>query len=155
MLAQVGGHAAMKFARRLEPLGLTPPDVGLLRLIAREPGRSQRSLATALDVVPSRVVSLIDGLAERDLVERRVNPSDRRNTALHLTEKAEDALAKMRTIGGEHEDDLLDALDDGERAQLNGLLDKIVRQQGLQPGVHPGFQFMGGRKPRRSQGGKN
>jgi DNA-binding MarR family transcriptional regulator len=140
LLAQIGAHAAGRFAERL---GLGPADVGLLRLIAGEPGRSQQSLATALGVVPSRVVALVDGLERKGLVERRRSTADRRNYELHLTGEAMQVMARMREVGSAHEQDMLSGLDAAERAQLAVLLGKVAAQQGLTPGVHPGYRLGG------------
>jgi DNA-binding MarR family transcriptional regulator len=143
LLAQIGAHAAGRFAERVAVLGLGPADVGLLRLIAGEPGRSQQSLATALGVVPSRVVALVDGLERKGLVERRRSTADRRNYELHLTGEAMQVMSRMREVGSAHEQDMLSGLDAAERAQLAVLLGKVAAQQGLTPGVHPGYRLGG------------
>jgi DNA-binding MarR family transcriptional regulator len=140
LLAQIGAHAAQRFAERIADLGLTPPDVGLLRLIATNPGLSQRALATELGVVPSRVVTLIDSLDSKGLVERRRSPTDRRNHELHLTPAAQQQLAQMWQLAKAHETDLLASLDSDEYQQLATLLERIAEQQHLAPGVHPGYQ---------------
>ncbi|MGV9329368.1 MarR family winged helix-turn-helix transcriptional regulator [Streptosporangium sandarakinum] len=134
LLAQVGAHAAARFAERISELEVVPADVGLLRMIATRPGRSQQSLAEELGVVPSRVVALIDNLERKGLVERRRNPQDRRNYALHLTEQGIHVMTQMRRLGKAHEDDICAALDDARRAQLTELLEAIAAQQGLTPG---------------------
>lgn len=140
LLAQLGAHAASRFAARVSELGVVPSDVGLLRMITMDPGRSQQSLAEELGVVPSRVVALIDGLERKNLIERRRNPADRRNYALHVTEEGARVMAEMPRVGAAHEADLLAALDEGEREVLAGLLRKVAEQQGLKPGVHPGYR---------------
>ena len=83
LLAQVGAHAAARFAERLAPLKLAPRDAGLLRLIGKNPGTSQRALGEQMGILPSRLVTLIDEFEERALVERRDDPGDRRSYALH------------------------------------------------------------------------
>ncbi|WP_345638063.1 MarR family winged helix-turn-helix transcriptional regulator [Rugosimonospora acidiphila] len=140
LLAQVGAHAAARFAERISELGVIPADAGLLRMIATQPGRSQQSLAEELGVVPSRVVALVDNLERKGLIERRRNPQDRRNYALHLTTEGTHVMTEMRGIGSAHEDDICAALDDTQRARLAALLEAIAAQQGLTPGVHPGYQ---------------
>jgi DNA-binding MarR family transcriptional regulator len=140
LLSQIGAHAAGRFAERLAPLDLVPSDVGLLRMIAADPGQSQRDLATALGVVPSRVVALLDGLDRKGLVERRRSATDRRNHEIVLTEKARDALKAMRTVATAHDDDICAGLDPAQREQLRELLTVIARRQGLTPGVHPGYR---------------
>lgn len=140
LLAQVGAHAAARFAERVGELGLSPSDAGLLRMIATQPGRSQQSLARELGVVPSRVVTLIDGLQRKGLVERRRSEQDRRHHELHLTEEGSRAMDWMRDVASAHEDDICSALDDSRRAELATLLGLIAAQQNLTPGVHPGYR---------------
>jgi len=53
MLAQIGAHAAAKFAERLAPLKFTPPQVGILGVISRQNGLSQQALADILSMFPS------------------------------------------------------------------------------------------------------
>jgi DNA-binding MarR family transcriptional regulator len=140
LLAQLGANAAARFAERVKALDLTPAQAGVLRLIARQPGRSQQEVARALGTPPSRLVLLIDGLEERGLVERRRNPEDRRNYALHLTGGGADFMKKLADVGTAHEDDICAGLDPAERAQLGELLERIAARQGLVPGVHPGYR---------------
>ncbi len=140
LLAQLGAHAANRFAERISELGLSPSDVGLLRMIGTDPGLSQRALADHLGVVPSRVTALVDQLDRQGLVERRRSTEDRRNYELHLTEEGGSLLGRMRSLGAAHEADICAALDERQRAQLIDLLRLIVDQQGLTAGVHPGYR---------------
>jgi DNA-binding MarR family transcriptional regulator len=146
LLAQVGGHAAMKFGERLSVLGLTPPHVGILGAIDRSEGLSQQALCERLRVMPSRLVTLVDELEQRELVERRDKPDDRRTYALYLTEKGRGTLKAIGLVAREHQEALCAALTEREREQLATLLRRIADQQGLTPGVHPGFSRLG-RKP--------
>ena len=140
LLAAVGAHATARFAERVAELDLTPPQVGMLRLIAASPGQSQQSVAQELGTPPSRLVGLVDALADRGLVERRRNREDRRLHALHLTEAGEAMLGKIAAIGREHDDAICRSLDAAERRQLRALLTRIADDQGLRPGVHPGYR---------------
>jgi len=139
LLAQVGGHAAASFAERLRALDLVPADAGILRIVQATEGISQQALGSELGVAPSRLVALIDDLEERGLVERRDQPSDRRSYALYLTSKGKDVLKRIAQVGREHQQALCAALTDEEREQLAWLLKRIADEQGLRPGVHPGF----------------
>ncbi len=142
LLAQIGAHAAQRFAERISDLELSPPDIGLLRMIATQPGRSQRSLSAELGVVPSRVVTLIDNLDHKGLVERRRSATDRRNHELHLTPKAQQLMGQVWQIATAHEGDICAGLDDTEYEHLATLLNRIAEQQQLTPGVHPGYRRM-------------
>jgi DNA-binding MarR family transcriptional regulator len=143
LLAQIGAHAAARFAERLAPLGLAPADAGILRILASEPGMTQRALAQRLGIFPSRLVLLLDDLAKRGWVERQATPKDRRSNALRLTKSGISKLEAVGRIAREHQEDLCAGLDETERARLEELLEKVAAGQRLTPGVHPGYRRMG------------
>jgi DNA-binding MarR family transcriptional regulator len=140
LLAQVGAYAAKRFDERVAELDLTPPQAGLLRAIATEPGRSQQALAEQLGTPATRLVALLDGLERRGVIERRRNPDDRRLHAVFLTEAGTQLLGQLGMLAMAHGRDITEALDDEERQQLHGLLRRIAQQQRLTAGVHPGFR---------------
>ncbi len=142
----------MKFAERLKAaLGLAPAHAGILRALMSWGGLSQQALAAHLDVLPSRLVTLVDELESRGLVERRDKAEDRRTYALHLTEAGRAAHESVGRVAREHQQALCAALDPREQEQLAGMLARIAEQQGLTPGVHPGFKTLG-RKQGRGRG---
>jgi DNA-binding MarR family transcriptional regulator len=143
LLAQVGAHAAAQFARRLSALGLEPPHAGILRIVSSSGGISQQALANRLDIFPSRLVALVDDLEGRGLLERRSNAEDRRTYALQLTDKGRKTLESIGRVAREHDEALCAALTAAERERLAALLLRIAEQQGLKPGVHPGFRRLG------------
>src|SRR5260370_32109168 len=109
LLAQVGAHAATKFAERLARLNLLPAHAGIFRILSSTPAISQQALAAAVGTVPSRLVGIIDELESQGLVERRPHETDRRSYALHLTEKGKSTLESISRIAREHRQDLLAA----------------------------------------------
>jgi DNA-binding MarR family transcriptional regulator len=146
LLAQLGAHAAARFAERIAAIGLKPAQAGLLRLVAWEPGQSQQALATRLGTPPSRLVPLVDELEERGLIERRRDSADRRHYALYLTDDGGQYMKQLGQIGAAHEDDICAPLSRAERSQLHDLLSRLAGHQGLSTGVHPGYRS--GSRPR-------
>jgi DNA-binding MarR family transcriptional regulator len=140
LLAQLGAYASGQFAKRLEPLGLTPAHAGIFRIMAANPGLSQQELAAKLGMYASRLVAVIDDLEKRGLIERQPSDSDRRLYALHLTKSGKEQLSAIGAIAREHGRDLLDALSDEERLTLTALLERVANSKGLQKGVHPGYR---------------
>jgi DNA-binding MarR family transcriptional regulator len=90
----------------------------------------------------------LDELEGRGLVERRDSPADRRSYALYLTAEGREALDQIGRVSREHQESLCAALDDAERAQLADFLKRIAAEQGLTPGVHPGYRRLGGGEPK-------
>ncbi|HEV2362209.1 MAG TPA: MarR family transcriptional regulator, partial [Acidimicrobiales bacterium] len=98
---------------------------------------SQQAMADALQIPPSRMVSLIDELEDKGLVERRSHPSDRRARAIYVTDKGREAAASAMQLAMGHERAVCSSLTQAEREQLIELLLRVAASQGLQPGVHP------------------
>ena len=143
LLAQLGHHAATLFAEQVAAIELSPPQAGILRVIAAEPGRSQQALSAQLGMLPSRVVVYVDELEERGYVERRRNPDDRRLHALQLTAAGKRLMRKLSELARQHDRRLTAALDPEQYSALRGLLSTVAREQGLTPHVHPGYRTLG------------
>lgn len=139
LLAQLGAHAAERFAERLTDLDLTPPLAGVIRLVGREPAMSQRALAHRLGAAPSRVVALVDELEQRELLRRGRSHSDRRVHELQLTPGGQQVLEQLSAVARAHDEELTAPLDDDARRELRRLLTRLVDANDLAPGVHPGY----------------
>jgi DNA-binding MarR family transcriptional regulator len=140
LLAQLGSHAATKFAERLEPLGFAPHHAGIFRILAQNPGVSQQDLANTLGMHASRLVGVLDELQQRGLVERRPSERDRRLYALHLTSDGERALRGIGEAAREHHQALMVGLSADQQKQLTEMLEIILKNQNLIRGVHPGYR---------------
>ncbi len=113
-LAKVAGSA-------LAEVDLTLPQYRVLVFLSlRE--RPASDVASLLDVTPSTVTSVVDGLVGRGLVERRPDTTDRRRVALSLTPAGEHLVATGDRVVGERIDRLLARLEPVEaEAALVGL----------------------------------
>ncbi|MDN4610029.1 MarR family winged helix-turn-helix transcriptional regulator [Arthrobacter burdickii] len=136
LLSQLGALASSRFAERTREIGLTPTEAGVLRLVGRSPGLSQRVLADRLGAVPSRVVSLIDSLQARGLVERERSRADRRNHELRLTPEGGEVLRRLREIAEAHEAEFVAPLTGEQSAQLGHLLAQLAGANTLDPDLH-------------------
>jgi DNA-binding MarR family transcriptional regulator len=74
-----------RFFGVLGEFGLTPGDLRALSVLELERPRPMGSLPHAWDCDPSNVTWMVDRLEQRGLVERRVNPTDRRAKTVALT----------------------------------------------------------------------
>jgi DNA-binding MarR family transcriptional regulator len=140
LLAQLGSFAAERFAHALDEHDVTPPLVGILRLLLVEPGPSQQQLAERLGMVPSRMVSYIDDLESRGWITRVRDTVDRRVNIVTLTEAGRDALTSIGAVSRAHDKAITAALDVVEYATLRELLGKLAAAHQLVPGIHPGYR---------------
>lgn len=139
LLSQVGILASQRFARRIAEVGLHPPQFRVMNVVDAAEGSSQQAIAEAIGAPPSRMVAIVDELEQQGLVERRPHPSDRRVRALYLTPAGRRMLNRGRKIAADHEEELVRGLSAADRKMLAAVLRKVVHEQGLGSGVHPGL----------------
>jgi len=139
LLAQLGSLAAEGFSQSVAAHQLTPPLVGVMRLLMAEQNLSQQQLADRLGAVPSRIVGYVDDLEERGWVVRTRDTRDRRINTLGVTERGQAEFRVIAQVARQHEQRVTDGLSDTERGELLALLAKLAALRGLTPGVHPGY----------------
>jgi len=137
LLSKLGFVVREQFAQVLAPLGFEPRHAGLLGAVAAHEGRSQQALGQALGFAPSRIVALIDDLEARGLVERRLNPTDRRAREIHLTAAGREAMAAIAREGSSFEARLCNELTPAEHAELVRLLQRLALTLDVPLAVHP------------------
>ncbi len=123
-IAQVG--IFRDFCTSVDEPEITPTLFGVLVLIDANPGMKQTQLADAIQLDRSSVVSVLDKLEARGLVERVRAPDNRRANALHLTTEGRRILDSLIPQVRAHEERVLRNLDPAERAQLQKLLGRLV-----------------------------
>jgi DNA-binding MarR family transcriptional regulator len=134
LLSQVGRSVGASLRRSLAPLDLDPRQYLLLRTVAACRGRSQHEVARALQIPPSRMVALVDGLEARRLLERIADPDDRRAHQLRLTPAGRRLLERARPVAERHETELCAPLSEAERAALVALVGRIAAHRELRLG---------------------
>lgn len=105
--------------------GITPGLLGMLAMIAENPGLSQSRLAEAMEVDRSTIVAIIDQLEARGLAVRGRAPTDRRSHCLALTAKGRTAIRRIERLVHAHEQAFAAHLSPAERAELIRLTTKL------------------------------
>lgn len=122
----------------LAPLNLTPAQSRALRTISRA-GTPIRmgELAGALGVVPRSATDLVDALQEAGLVERAVDPANRRSVLVALTQQGRDIQRAMADARAATAEQLFGTLQPADRAMLADLLGRVTAGQDRD---HPSLQ---------------
>lgn len=111
----------------LRDLELTIPLANALwKLNPGAPAPSMREMAASLRCDPSTVTFLADRLQERDLVQRRVNPANRRSNTLVLTAKG--VQVRHRLVEAMATRTPIAQLSAVEQQQLHHLLSKAMEK---------------------------
>ncbi len=109
----------------LSARGLTPHQFGVLMALAQLGEAHQQRLVAIIGVDPRNAVGIMDGLSERGLLERSIDPNDRRRHVLRLTSAGASVVAELRHAGTAIEDEMFQGLDRSERDALHALLLKL------------------------------
>lgn len=111
---------------RLDRLGLRARSYSVLALACSGLDPTQRDLAAALELDPSQVVTLVDGLEADGLVRREQDPRDRRQRIIRATPEGQELFRRAQRVTSEAEGEALAMLSDAEREVLREILRKIV-----------------------------
>jgi DNA-binding MarR family transcriptional regulator len=98
--------------------GLTQSQAELLRLVARRPGVSVREAAAELGLMPNTASTLVSKLSADGLLNRSVDPEDRRVGRLRLTARAQRVVDRSRAARHAALSAVLDQLDDDQKRRL-------------------------------------
>lgn len=110
----------------LRPLGLSQATWRTLVFVSRAgDGYLQKDLAYRLGIEGPSLVPLLDTLEQRDLIERRVAPSDRRGKTIHLTEAGKKTIRSIQIIADQVQKSLLKGISAAELRTCMGVFDTI------------------------------
>ena len=128
LLKRLGFAAKDKAMEAYERSGLHPYHHAVLAVLDEGSRETQGAIADALGYDRGQLVGLLDELEDRGLVERRRDPADRRRHIVRLTPAGKRALAKLRALARQLDDEFLASLDEDERAQLHALLLRLAQR---------------------------
>jgi DNA-binding MarR family transcriptional regulator len=126
LLKRLGFAAKDRSHEAFQGTGLNAFHFAVLALLEEDPRETQAVIADALGYDRSHIVRLLDELEERDLVVRKRDPEDRRRHVVKMTAEGKKALARLRRVMIDLEEDFLAPLDAGERADLHRLLQRLM-----------------------------
>lgn len=122
---QIAGRLRLSTQQALQPLGLTPPMLRALEVIAADQPMTQVQLGARTSMDRTTIVHLVDRFEALGYAERCRSSVDRRSHALMLTPEGEAALDKARILAREVEDAILAPLSAAQRRALLELLQVV------------------------------
>jgi DNA-binding MarR family transcriptional regulator len=108
-------------------LGMTGAQFDVLAQLSTHEGISQQALSEKLFVTKGNVCGLIGRMEQRDLVERRPDPDDKRANLLFLTDKGRALAEQVMPAQERFVADRMSVLTPGEQATFRTLLRQLDR----------------------------
>jgi DNA-binding MarR family transcriptional regulator len=133
LLSRVGRLGKQALDDRLAARGLRLRHMAVLAALADEGAASQLALARYVRLDPSDITATLDDLQRHGLVERTVDPADRRRRLVALTAVGRAGLDELRDLAVSVADDLLAPLDGERRRELHDAL-RVVLDAATGPG---------------------
>ncbi|GAB3846005.1 MarR family winged helix-turn-helix transcriptional regulator [Dactylosporangium cerinum] len=134
VLGELLGRSWRTFSRlgqaRFAESGLSAARVRLLLALAAEPDSRMGDLARSLGLTARALTPLTDSLAEEGLVERVVDPADRRAFRLALTELGAGEAERIGALQAQISDEIFAGLTPAQRRDLERLLLAFVASTG-------------------------
>src|SRR5262245_57116170 len=95
LLKDLSRRYVARFEARAQAISLTLHQCKALVRLEKREGASQKELAELADLEPMTMVRIVDQLERDALVERRLDPGDRRARRLYLTDSGRALLADI------------------------------------------------------------
>jgi MarR family transcriptional regulator for hemolysin len=127
VLGDVSRLMRRRFDARAREIGLTRAQWRVMGQLRRREGINQAALAEILEIEPMTLGRHIDRLVEKNFVERRPDPKDRRAWRLFLTPEAQPVLDKLRTISTVNRKEVLQGI---PQEEAEALIDTLLKIKG-------------------------
>lgn len=113
------------FDNLMKPLGVTRSQWWVLAYLSRHDGMAQSDLANILELGKAALGGIIDRLEASGFIMRNPDPVDRRVKRVFLTAQGKQTIKEMRVMSHEMSEEILEGLDNNERALLADMLNKV------------------------------
>lgn len=127
ILTDVSRLVRQHFDREIAEAGLelTPGEARALSQAARAGSVRQNILADRMGVEAMTLSAYLDRLEAQGLIVRTTDPTDRRAKLVHLTDQADDVLARIRDIGAKARARIEQSMTPEEWETLQRLLKRV------------------------------
>jgi len=136
---RVGRLIGMKMDEKMKEHSCHLPHscIGILADLWLQDGQSQKELSMSMIKNTSTISTMLDGLVENGMIYKEVNPEDKRNKRIYLTEKGKNFQHIVEKSSAEGEKMLLDGFSETEietakrvlTALYNNLSDNIYNSK--------------------------
>ena len=130
LLARAGSLAYQRWAAMINDFDVSPTQYKVLMTLGESGALCQQRLAELIDIDPRNAVPIVESLVERGLIEREVDPADRRRRLLELSPAGRTVAGDLDSVGAEIEREILRPLPRAEQARLRHMLAAMLDAAG-------------------------
>lgn len=98
----------------------------VLMFLHRNPGSSQRNIAEFVGVTTSAINQVVKSMLEEEYLRKEVNPTDKRNSKLFLTEKGNQVAEKLHEKLDASDNAITAVISPEKEAEIIALLEQIA-----------------------------
>ena len=109
------------FSKLLEEYGLTPAQYGVLNCLWREGQLSPKQIGELVYLEAPTVSGILDKMQKADLIERSVDPKNRRNVLVVATQKSTEIRDKVEAATIKLNNTVLQNLSDSDKVVLKSV----------------------------------
>tara|TARA_R110002072_G_scaffold59158_1_gene150695 strand:- start:35678 stop:36118 length:441 start_codon:yes stop_codon:yes gene_type:complete len=111
---------------RFKPMGITDATWRTLYFLRQGDGISQKELALTMGIEGPSLVRLLDQLASKGFIERRIDGTDRRSKTIHLTAHAAETLVDLDKVAKSVRQDIMKGVRKKDLAICVKVLEQIM-----------------------------
>lgn len=115
------------FSKLLEEYGVTPAQYGVLNCLWREGQLSPKQIGEMVHLEAPTVSGILDKMQKAELIERSVDPNNRRNVLVIATEKSNEIREEVEAATNKLNDKVLQDLTESDTEALKKALEAIIK----------------------------
>lgn len=115
-----------KEARLADKYGLTQSEFRCLRLFNKRDVLNNKQVAERMNLSPSRLTRIIDGLVAKDYIIRQIEPSDRRNMKVELSKRGKVLVQKLNDAYVNIHQEILNDIDRPQHKPLINAMENLL-----------------------------
>ncbi|UQW97782.1 MarR family transcriptional regulator [Rummeliibacillus sp. G93] len=115
------------FSKLLEEYGVTPAQYGVLNCLWREGQLSPKQIGEMVHLEAPTVSGILDKMQKAGLIERSVDPNNRRNVLVIATQKSNEIREEVEVATNKLNDKVLQDLTQSDTEALKKALEAIIK----------------------------
>jgi DNA-binding MarR family transcriptional regulator len=106
---------------------LTPAEFKCLRLFTKHDSQSIKIISNNMKLTPGRITHILTSLEEKDLIVRQLDPLDRRNVIVSLTENSKPFIKNLNKNHIKLHSEILEKIDPDKREFVVDAMNDVIK----------------------------